>query len=323
MDQSISKKSAKWLERKKLNNKIRPVGRMMLKKVLPVKYNIMSENKQVIIHSEQDLKIVLASNYMKQINNFFGDEAKALKFLSSAMATVQKTPELLNCQPVTLINSLMTMAQLGLMPSDVSGEAYILPYSGKAQFQLGYQGLITLFYRAGGQSIRAEIVRKNDKFSYVNGQINHEIDITKSNDDRGEIVAAYAVGKIGDQEICKAMNIKDIMTYKEFSKAKDSKYSPWNSNLDPESWMIKKTVLKQLAKLLPKNETINKAISEDNQDSILADRLKPAQEISQSLPMGNLLKTPNEKTKKNKESKDSAPAAEGSPVPDWDGQDGK
>jgi len=273
---------------------------------------------EITIKSETDLKVFLAKNYMNQIKNFFGDEQQAMKFLSSAMASVQKTPELLNCNPMTLINSLMTMAQLGLMPSDVSGEAYILPYGGKAQFQLGYQGIITLFYRAGGQSVRAEVVRKNDKFTYINGVMNHEIDITKSNEERGDVIAAYAVAKVGDQEISKAMNIADIMTYKEFSKAKDSKYSPWNSNLDPENWMIKKTVLKQLAKLLPKNETINKALSEDNKESIVS---KSETLLDESkLSMGNLIKSPNENKKddkKGKEDKDATPNAEGNESPAW------
>lgn len=273
---------------------------------------------EITIKSETDLKVFLAKNYMNQIKNFFGDEQQAMKFLSSAMASVQKTPELLNCSPMTLINSLMTMAQLGLMPSDVSGEAYILPYGGKAQFQLGYQGIITLFYRAGGQSVRAEVVRKNDKFTYINGVMNHEIDITKSNEERGDVIAAYAVAKVGDQEISKAMNIADIMTYKEFSKAKDSKYSPWNSNLDPENWMIKKTVLKQLAKLLPKNETINKALSEDNKESIVS---KSETLLDESkLSMKNLIKSPNENKKDDKngkEDKDATPNAEGNESPAW------
>jgi len=229
-----------------------------------------NSNQQVVIRTDTDLKIFLAKNYMAQIKNFFGNEQKAMKFLSSVMASVQKTPELLNCQPTTLINSFMTMAQLGLMPSDVSGEAYVLPYAGKAQFQLGYQGIVTLFYLAVGQTLRGELIRKNDKFSYTNGVISHDIDITKSNDERGEIIAVYAVGKVGNEEIAKAMNIKDVPKYKDFSKAKDSKYSPWNSGLDPENWMLKKTVLKQLAKMLPKNETINTAIAEDNEESIVS-----------------------------------------------------
>ncbi len=217
--------------------------------------------KQIVLKSDNDLKVFLATNYMAQIKNFFGDEKQAMKFLSSVMADVQKNPKLIECEGSTLINSYMTMAQLGLMPSGISGEAYVLPYKKgptlQAQFQLGYQGIITLFYRAGGTGIRAEVIRKNDKFEYVNGKIKHSIDVLKSNEDRGEVVGAYAIANVNGEEIAKAMNLKDIIAFgKNFSKSFSSEYSPWNTKNDPEGWMYKKTVLKQLAKMLPKNETI-------------------------------------------------------------------
>lgn len=248
------------------------------------------------IATENDLKTFLYKNYMIQIQNFFGDQKKAMKFLSSVMSAVQKTPELLKCDSGSLINSFMTMAQLALMPSDVSGEAYVLPYKDKAQFQLGCQGLITLFYRAGGERIRTEIVRKNDVFSYENGIIKHSIDIFKSNEERGEAVGAYAIADVNGKEIAKAMNKADIINFGvKFSKSYKSEYSPWKEKNDPELWMWKKTVLKQLGKLLPKNETINRAIAEDNQDSIIADRLAPALESTESLKMGAIKKDEPEK----------------------------
>lgn len=261
-----------------------------------------TESKAIVINSDQDLKVFLANNYMTQIKNFFSTEERALKFLSSVMAAVQKTPKLLECEPMTVVNSFMTMAQVGLMPSDVSGEAYVLPYSGKAQFQLGYQGLITLFYRAGGTGIRAEIVRKNDEFSMVNGVIHHKIDIFKSNEERGEAVGAYAIAMVNGHEISKAMNAKDILdTGKKFSKSFNSEYSPWNAKNDPELWMYKKTVLKQLGKLLPKNETINLAIDADNQDSRISEVKGMVEE--NTLKMGNFLKN-HEKEKGGKKGKD-------------------
>lgn len=255
------------------------------------------ENKQVAIKSAEDLKIFLATNYMNQIKNFFSDEKQALKFLSSVMASVQKTPKLLECDAMTVVNSFMTMAQTGLMPSDVSGEAYVLPYKGKAQFQLGYQGLVTLFYRAGGTSVVTEIVRKNDKFSYVNGKIRHEIDIFKSDSERGEVIGAYAIAKLNNGgEISKVMNKKDIVEIgKRYSQSFTSEYSPWNEKNDLQSWMLKKTVLKQLGKMLPKNETIYKAIAIDNEDSVIAKRLDEAEKDADKMKMGNLLKETNKK----------------------------
>lgn len=269
---------------------------------------------KIVLKTENDLKVFLAKNYMNQIKNFFGDEKRAMKFLSSVMAAVQKTPKLLDCEPMSIVNSFMTMAQLGLMPSDVSGEAYVLPYKDKAQFQLGYQGLITLFYRAGGQRIRAEIIREQDKFEYTNGEVKHTVDITKSNEARGKAVGAYAIATVNGVEIAKAMNKDDILHIgKNFSKSFSSEYSPWNPKNDPELTMWLKTVLKQLGKLLPKNETINMAIAEDNKDSRISE-LKGMVEENQ-LAMGNFLKSNEAKDKTKK--KEDAPEY----IPDSDSQE--
>lgn len=261
---------------------------------------------------EAQLKSVLASNYIKQINNYFGDEKKALKFLSGVTSAVQRNKKLLECTPTSVINSFMIMAQLELMPSDVSGEAYVIPYANnkkvgeqwvkttEAQFQLGYQGLVTLFYRAGAKEIVAEIVYKNDSFQYINGQIHHTPDIFS--DDRGEAVGAYVIVKLSSGgSVNKVMSKKEILDIaKKFSKSYGSKHTPWDEGNDPQLWMWKKTVLKQCAKLVPKNENITMAIAEDNKDSIIADRLDKALDESQSLKMGNLLKNGNKDNNENK-----------------------
>lgn len=63
------------------------------------------------------------------------------------------------------------------------------------------------------------------------------------------------------------MSKSDIEKIKGMSKAANSDHSPWNSASDPELWMWKKTVLKQLAKLLPKTEELSQAIASDNEDT--------------------------------------------------------
>jgi recombination protein RecT len=274
-----------------------------------------------------DLKIVLAKQYMNQIQNYFGNEKKALRFLSGVMADAQRNPKLMECTPVSVINSYMVMAQLGLMPSDVSGEAYVLPYNNskkvgdkwvkvmEAQFQLGYQGLVTLFYRAGAKEIVAEIVYKKDKFSLVNGVIKHKPDIFA--EDRGEAIGAYVIVHLSTGgTVSKVMSKKDILGIgKKFSKSYGTDHSPWDENNDPQLWMWRKTVLKQVAKLVPKNEVIVNAIDEDNKDSIIGDRMEAAKETERSLTMGNLLKKPenddnNEKGAEEGQNQDQAGNAE-------------
>ena len=223
----------------------------------------------LVIKSEKDLKLVLANQYQKQIENFFGDHDRAMEFLSNVVAATQRNPKLLECRPDTLLNSFMVMASLKLMPSGVSGEAYVIPYKGEAQFQLGYQGLVTLFYRAHCKSIVAEIVRANDTFSFLNGEVHHVANVFS--EDRGEAIGAYVVIELQTGgKISKAMSKKDILAIgKTFSQSFKSDFTPWNEKNDPELWMWKKTVLKQAAKLVPKNETIFRAIAEDNKDSVL------------------------------------------------------
>lgn len=262
--------------------------------------------------SEIGLAAFIDKNYKNQIANYFADNQKALEFLSGVRAEVQRNPELLNCDPMSVVNSFITAASLKLMPSGVSGEAYVLPYKNKtgqvAQFQLGYQGLVTLFYRAGVQSIHADIVRENDKIELVNGSIKHVVDPTKSMATRGKAVGAYVVVNFKGSPMGKYMHADDILAHgKKFSKSFSSDYSPWNEKNDPELWMWKKTVLKQAAKLLPKNETINKAIAYDNEDSTLGDRLKEAQVETNKIAMGNLQLPNAKKENKDEENHDQTP----------------
>lgn len=266
--------------------------------------------------NELSLASFIDKNYKNQITNYFADPQKALEFLSNIRAEVQRNPKLLECDPGSLVNSFITAASLKLMPSGVSGEAYILPYNNKdgmvAQFQLGYQGLVTLFYRAGVQAIHADIVRENDKIELVNGNIQHTVNPLQSVSQRGKAIGAYVVVNYRGQLMGKYMHAEDILAHgKKFSKSyfeydyktkkkteNVGKHTPWNEENDPELWMWKKTVLKQAAKLIPKNETIYRAIAEDNKDSILAERLENAKVETNKINMGNL-KLLNDKKEKD------------------------
>lgn len=245
----------------------------------------MAENEIVEIDKINDFKVELQKVYHKTLINFLKSEKNANKFLSSVVYSIQKTPKLLNCDKTSLMTAFMTCASYWMYPSSAGGECYIIPYEKKkkqwnvwvvdyteAQFQLWYQWMVKILYDAGIQSIRADIIRKNDKFSYINWKIQHSVDIFKSAKDRWAPVWAYVIVKVNWEEIGKAMNSEDILKFKEFSKSAKSDYSPWNISKDPELWMWIKTVLKQIYKLLPKNEQLTRAIEEDNKDSIISEK---------------------------------------------------
>ena len=268
---------------------------MQTEKEITVEHDTKKEIKTVA-----NFKEVLVKNYKAQLEAQLKDPETAKAFMANAIAIIQQNPKLLNCTPHTVFNGLMIMASLKLMPSAISGEAYLIPYKNKgvdeAQFQLGYQGLVTLFYRAGVRSIASEIVYKKDKFSFINGVVEHSPDIFA--EDRGDAIGAYvAVELQAGGRIYKAMSAKEILAIgQKFSKSFSSEYSPWNVKNDPQRWQWKKTVLKQAAKLIPKNETIYKAVEADNADSIISDRIKIARTESAGLSMGNFELPPADTT---------------------------
>lgn len=246
-------------------------------------------------------KVSLQREHQKAIENFFrGDHEKVMKFMSAVVYSVKKTPKLLDCDRGTLINAFMTCAEYELYPSSVSGEAYVLPYKDQAQFQLGYQGVLTLLYRAGMQQINADIVHEKDEFDYQSGLNPTLVHRPKVFEDRGEAIGVYAVATLPSGERAfKVLSKADVMKFKEFSKSKGSEFSPWNPKNDPELSMWRKTAIKQLAKFLPKNSTIFEAFEKDNKDS----RISEAKILSESsdLKMGALLKENDNDTNQDTE----------------------
>jgi len=211
----------------------------------------------------------LAWKYMKQIQNSLWEKG-GLKFMWSCSYLVQTVPKLLDTNRDSLLNAIMQGFELWLSIWP-SGEFYVLPYWTKAQWQIGYKWIVKLLYWAWVQSIRSEIVYKNDDFQNINWIIKHNIDIFKSSKERGEAVWCYVIAKVNWQEVSKAMNVEDIMKFREFSKWKGFDSSPWKVANDPELNMRKKTVLKQVSKMLPQSETLIKALEIDNRDSIIWD----------------------------------------------------
>lgn len=258
----------------------------------------MGNNQSITtLGSIDNLKIALQKEYTKHLNNYFGNEQKALKFLTNVIADVQRKPDLLRCEATTVINAYMMIASLGFMPSGVNGQAYVLPFNdkgiAKAQFILGYKGIVALMFRSPVvKDILCERVREKDEFDYTNGIVTHRFDPFSK--ERGEVIGAYAIVRLrtGGQA-SKVMGIDEILKIAEtYSKSYKTAFSSWKN--DPDGWMVKKTVLRQAAKLVPMDDTYADAIArEDRDDSTIEDtdaqkRLGESEPAASSLTMGAL-----------------------------------
>lgn len=188
--------------------------------------------------------------------------SEAAQLIRDAMTAMRKTPKLLECKPFTVFGALMTAAQLGLRPN-VLGQCYVIPYGGEAQFQIGYQGLIELAHRSGRVlSIVARTVYENDYFE-LEYNVDKDVMVHKPtlDGDPGKPRFYYARATLtdGGYQMTNPMTHAQMEAFRrKYSKASNS---PWNTEFEA---MAHKTVIKQLAKLLPKSTELAVAIAADD-----------------------------------------------------------
>lgn len=221
----------------------------------------------------------LIQNSIKELGKAVPSHLSAERLVRIALTTIRLNPSLADCTKESFLGALFQSAQLGLEPN-VEGQAYIIAYNNsrnvngkwvkikEAQFQIGYKGLIELFYRHGSAvSIDMHSVYENDVFEYEYGTkayLRH----MPTFKDRGEVIAYYAIATLKNGGTPFMVMSKDeCMEHgKTHSKCYDAakgfdKNSPWFK--DPNA-MCKKTVLIQLAKLLPKSIELQKALAMDS-----------------------------------------------------------
>ncbi len=74
---------------------------------------------------------------------------KASGFISSILSATSTNPALLTCDPMSVISAAMIAAALDLEINPSLGFAHIVPYKGKATFQIGWKGIYQLAMRTG------------------------------------------------------------------------------------------------------------------------------------------------------------------------------
>jgi recombination protein RecT len=210
------------------------------------------------------------------LKGYFNNNPKAvIKFVGAMRLCFRMNPKLAECSKDSLIDVFMKCAEWALFPSYTIGECYIVPYGKDAQFQLGYQGMVTLAYR-NGITINAETIYENDKFEYEFGLNQKLIHVPDFFSDRGKPIGAYAVAILENgQTRFKIMSKDKIFEFRAKSQSyqrdqkKGTKYSPWQPENDPALTMWKKTCVRQLFKMLPKSQEMKEAFDESEKNDII------------------------------------------------------
>lgn len=222
-----------------------------------------AENVGQVQKNETDQQPTLA----QQIERMKPEMERALpKHMSAdrmariALTLIRKNPDLASCTTQSFLGALMTCSQLGFEPGSPTQEAYIIPRKGQAEFQLGYQGMVTLFYQHPmASSVKVETVRENDYFEHEEGLEEKLVHRPCRTGPRGQAIAYYSVARlINGGRTFKVMYPAEI---EERRQKLPSKNSPaWRDNYDE---MAKKTVLRNHFKALPKSTQLAQAMAHD------------------------------------------------------------
>ena len=198
-----------------------------------------------------------------------GSSMTPAQFKQIVINELKRSPKLQEAfvrNPASLFASILHCAEMGLNPSQMVGEFFFIPYKDSITPILGYKGLLTLLMRSSKvKKIWSEVVYEDDDFEYELGlepkllhtPNHHSVRNSKN------IKCIYACAKLDDEVIFKVMFKNEIQNIINMSKVPNDLF--FNDKKDPEQWMAKKTVLKQLAKLMPKDDDrLKKAVSMDD-----------------------------------------------------------
>lgn len=96
---------------------------------------------------------ITADGVKNKINSIIGSD-KTNNFITSVVSAVNKNPELINCDPGTIVSAALEGQSIGMSASPVMGQMFLVPFNDTkhnrkvAQFQIGYKGYIQLAIRS-------------------------------------------------------------------------------------------------------------------------------------------------------------------------------
>ena len=187
----------------------------------------------------------------KNIQTTLGNVGKSQRFVASLISAVANNKSLSNCDYSTIIGAALLGETLNLSPSPQLGHYFIVPYKGKATFQLGYKGYIQLAIRSGQyRRINVLSIKKGELVKY--DPLNEEIEVNLISDElkreAAETIGYYAMFELTNSFRKSLYWTKNKMEahakkYSQAYSAKNNEYSFWTINFDE---MAYKTLLRQL-----------------------------------------------------------------------------
>lgn len=201
---------------------------------------------------------------MRDLRAMLGSDELVQRFLSVALHAVSTNSDLLlNADPISIIQAVKDSASLGLEPTGIGGEGWIIRYGRTATFRPGWQGYLKRVRNSGAVvDIDCQIVYENDSFEYgwTDKGWWHRHDparMTRTAEGlwtgRGDYYGAYAYATMpsgfveGEFMSTDQVNLEARAMSQSFQSGQNS---PWMSHW---SEMARKTTIRRLVKRLPQS----------------------------------------------------------------------
>jgi len=235
--------------------------------------NIPMTMKETI--SRQDIK--------KRIEERLGQ--KAGTFMASILDLTGEDKNLALCNPNLVIKECLKAAALDLPVNKNLGFAYVIPYKGTPQFQMGYKGYIQLAIRTGQyRHLNAGVVYEGE--TMVVDRIRGTLTI------EGEATSEKPTGYFCYMELINGFqkaigwSVEKVMNHgKKFSKSFNNATSPWETNT--EAMCLKTMIMQLVPKYGPMSIELTTAMSQDRSDVVPFDHAEA--QISEHANQGDVI----------------------------------
>ena len=202
-----------------------------------------------------------------------GTGISADRFIAGVVVAVSKDKRLLACTGDSVLQACLDAAQIGLEPTGLLNQAWLVAYKSTARLMIGYAGYITLLERSGQYDfIEANLVYEHDEFWWTKGT-NPEIHHVPAPDGQrgkfGHVNGAgyYVAWKRGSaRPKFGVMSMADLDKRRKVSqRAEQDMWRDW-----PEE-MYAKTILRWGLKAMPLTPIIQRAMAYEEQNYHLAE----------------------------------------------------
>lgn len=215
------------------------------------------ENNAAAVKTASGLGVMIGSKSVQErFEKMLGKESAG--FLSSLLSLVNNNSLLQKASPTSVLAAAATAAALKLPVNPTLGKAWIVPYGGGAQFQLGFRGAIDLAMRSGQMKsiVMTEVYEGEckswDRFTETFEFGERTSDVIVGYYARFETINGFVKATYWTKD--------DVLKHaKRFSKSFNR--GPWQTDFDA---MAKKTVLMSIMKTYaPMSIDMQQAIEKD------------------------------------------------------------